>query len=623
MASDAGFAVALTLRQQLLQNSLLVAYANDKFPHVLDTSLFPGGQLPGGPPTVSLNVFIGAPVITANTGNTLTIALDLWGRVSVTMAAIPETAQIHGSLTISIVPAFIVSGTDLVLSLTAANVNVPDWDFTVVPPSTLSTAATAYLQSAAFLARLQTAIQDAVALGFVSLPSIDISFLGSLVTAVDMTAATRARQGVVLIGLSVESSALTLIGNADLLVDFAGANDFAAFINAQAIPLLLQDVQAEIAQQVADHGATLQGPVVIGSGAGKFLISGKASRTGGTASFSLSAVPTLFTSRPGAYFQYLKKPFGVKPRTWPALGFATADVTVDIDPASWVYVVEAIGTVINIGVPFFVGEFIDSIAAQLTFGIQNASTITPVPRVQHVQPTKPGGPITRIELTTYDISSDGTLVGVTFTPKTPPAMLIGLISIPANYAGETLGYSVRMPVGIGTDDPALRIRWTVIDPVSGNVFLNQDGFAAGRDSFDFAPNAVGPGLSQMKVTVRVYRTLGAQITDFVNDTITLQIGGPLPSSAYVRWYYDVKNPQVTFDSGSNAWAYAGDTVVRRHSNYHRTDKPCANEAKRSRYQYEVEVFDTLPFSIANIALHRAELCDYCFYGGPAGMRPSL
>ena len=102
-----------------------------------------------------------------------------------------------------------------------------------------------------------------------------------------MTAATRARQGVVLIGLSVESSALTLIGNADLLVDFAGANDFAAFINAQAIPLLLQDVQAEIAQQVADHGATLQGPVVIGSGAGKFLISGKASRTGGTASFSL------------------------------------------------------------------------------------------------------------------------------------------------------------------------------------------------------------------------------------------------------------------------------------------------------------------------------------------------
>ena len=41
----------------------------------------------------------------------------------------------------------------------------------------------------------------------------------------------------------------------------------------------------------------------------------------------------------------------MKPRTWPALGFATADVTVDIDPASWVYVVEAIGTVINIGVP--------------------------------------------------------------------------------------------------------------------------------------------------------------------------------------------------------------------------------------------------------------------------------
>jgi hypothetical protein len=47
------------------------------------------------------------------------------------------------------------------------------------------------------------------------------------------------------------------------------------------------------------------------------------------------------------------------------------------------------------------------------------------------------------------------------------------------------------------------------------------------------------------------------------------------------------------------------------------------EARRSRYTYQQDVLDTLPFSVSDIALHRAELCDYCFYGGPAGLRPSL
>jgi hypothetical protein len=293
MSDGAGFAVALTLRQQLLQNALLIAYANNKFPRTLNTTSLPGGLLPGGPPDAGLNVFLGPPTITSNTGNTLTLALEIWGQISLTMTTVREVAQIDAHLTITIVPAFVVSGTHLELSLTTDNVTVTQWTFTVIPPSSLSTAANAYLNSAAFIARLQTAIQDAIAIGIITLPKIDISFLGSLVTAVNMTAASRARQGGVLIGLNIQSPDLTLIGDVDQLADFAGPNDLAAFINAQAIPLLLQDVQNEIITQVAKNGATLQGKVNIGSGAGKFLISGKASRTGGSANFSFSAVPML------------------------------------------------------------------------------------------------------------------------------------------------------------------------------------------------------------------------------------------------------------------------------------------------------------------------------------------
>ena len=497
----------------------------------------------------------------------------------------------------------------------------------MIPPSSLSTAASAYLGNTAFIARLQTAVQEAIAFGIIKLPKIDISFLGSLTAAVDMTADSRARQGAVLVGLNIESSDLTLIGNADLLADFAGANDLAAFIDAQAVPLMLPpNLQNQVIAQVATYGATLQGKLNIGCGAGSFLVSGKATRTGGSASFSFSVVPTLFASKPGAYFQYLKKPFGVKPRSWPALGFQVADVQVDVDPSTWVDVVTAVFTVFNVGVPFIVAEFINGIAAQIAFGIPAASTSflpPPVPRVQHLQPATAGGPVTRVELNDFDISADGALLGVTLSAQAPPAMLIGLTSIPANYVGETLNYSVRLPLGLGTDDPALRIRWTVIDPVSGNVLFSQDGFAAGRDSFGFIPATIGPGLAQLRVTVRVYRPFGVAVTDFVNDGIPLAIRDPLPPGAYIRWYYDVKNPNVRFDSTANAWVYTGDAVVKRHSNYHRTDKPCAMEARRSRYTYQQQLLDTLPFSISNIALHRAELCDYCFYGGPAGVRPSL
>ena len=232
-----------------------------------------------------------------------------------------------------------------------------------------------------------------------------------------MTAASRARQGAVLIGLNIQWPGLELIGNVDLLADFAGTNDLAAFINAQAIPLLFQGLQNEIIKAVADNGATLQGDLSIGCGTGKFLLSGRASRTGGSANFSFSAVPTLFAAKPGANFQYLKKPFGVKPRTWPALDFAIADVHVDIDPSNWVYVVTAAFTVLNFGVPLLVADFINGISAQITFAIQSASTITPVPRVQHLPPSTPGGPMTRVELTAYDISAAGTFIGATLARR--------------------------------------------------------------------------------------------------------------------------------------------------------------------------------------------------------------
>ena len=144
------------------------------------------------------------------------------------------------------------------------------------------------------------------------------------------------------------------------------------------------------------------------------------------------------------------------------------------------------------------------------------------------------------------------------------------------------------------------------------------------------PESVGPGLSEFGVSVRVYRALGAQLIDFLNDSLVLDIRGPLLPGAYVQWSHVIDPLQVVFDDQNLGWSFAGDAVFHRHSNLHRTDQPCANLPRDPKdvlsyggIGYDVTFLDALPFLLADIARHRSRLCDYCFYGGPAGICPSL
>jgi hypothetical protein len=91
----------------------------------------------------------------------------------------------------------------------------------------------------------------------------------------------------------------------------------------------------------------------------------------------------------------------------------------------------------------------------------------------------------------------------------------------------------------------------------------------------------------------------------------------------VRWSYEDRTPQLQFDPQIRTWYYTGDKQIKRHSNWHRTDKPCQNTFKRSKWQTNQQIRNSLPFALAELPLHRYELCDYCFYGGPGGLRPAL
>jgi hypothetical protein len=625
---DAGFAVAITLRENLLNDAALIAYAGGTFPRSLDTSKFPPDyQLPGWPPRADLKMFLGPPIINCHTNNTLSIALHMWGQLSVTMNAenafvdVEEGATVDAQLLVRLVPTFVKVGSELVLR--PDNVTVQQWDYTVISPGGFSPAADSYLRSSAFRSRLQTTIGLAIDADVVSLPKIDISFLGSGLTAVAMTAVSRARQGVVLIGFNIESEDVTLVGNVEDLSDFADSNDLAAVTNADAVEILLQKVVQETREKVSEQGATLE-DLNIKAGDGRFLIWGKASKTSGSTGFSFALIPTYYATRGPKLFQYVGRPVWVNSRSWPALGFAVVDVKVGVALAAWLHLIHFFSkyTIAHF-IALEIEDMVRHTIAEVTDAIEGTDTVTPVPRVRRLKPKRPGGATVRVEIAEYRITKQGTYIGIKVAPESLPGALIGLTSIPANLRTQEVRYAVRLPLGVGTDDPALRIRWTVINPGTGHVLITEDGLAADRLMFGFVPEVAGPGLAYLRVAVRVYRPLGPQIMDFVNDGITLEIGDPLPPGAYVRWWYPAKNPQVHFDEHTDDYVYLGEAVVWRHSNIHRTDRPCAMADKRSRYAYPIEILDALPFPISEIVSHRPQLCDYCFYGGPAGMRPSL
>ncbi|HEY7249125.1 MAG TPA: hypothetical protein VIG37_01410 [Methylomirabilota bacterium] len=232
-------------------------------------------------------------------------------------------------------------------------------------------------------------------------------------------------------------------------------------------------------------------------------------------------------------------------------------------------------------------------------------------------------PPTRFAIERFEIHTSGIFMGISSRLEAPPPELRGLRSIPRNFAGRNLRYEVRLPFEALPADPFLRIRWTVVDLDSGGVLLTDDGVAANRQRLVFAPAAVGPQVNRFAVGCRVYRALGPFATELLNETIRLQLGAPLAPGAFVRWRYDVKNPQIALDDVTDQYAYRGDLVVRRWSKFHRADKPCQNAQHRSRYVYSDEVRHDLPFPIEDMDGNRYRLCDYCFFGGPGSTVSSL
>ncbi len=618
MPDHAGYATAVTIRAQVFNDALLSAWHSGQIDHSFVKTI---QQIPA--PTVTVNFFFEAPHARFVAFDRVDgiLRINGWGTVSLRLDPFPaplETKTIQWQADLLITPTASSIGSVILLSATKEDYRLIGWQFDVLSGAPFSAAAEAFLTGASFKSQLQTWLQKAI--HDLLFPVVDFSFLGPFAGVSFTTIDVQCVDGALIIGFNVDNGEIATAGSPAALHDFAGANDVAVAVNPDAIKAMMPSANQMVQAEIDQYDATLE-RLDITCEEGRFRVSGRASMTGGAANFSLAAVPRMTFGLPGAFIPLPKKTMVVKGRSWPALSFEPAEPQVDIDRSDWVLLVETIGGAATLGFLLFAVEaFISQIIRNIKGGIAssdlNTSGVTPLVR-------RFGNPPTRFKIEQFGIHTSGVFIGISSRLEAPGARLAGIRSIPRNFFGHLVRYEVRLPFAALESDPFLRIRWTVVDLDSGTVLLNDDDTARNRRRLEFTPGALGSQVNRFAVVCRVYRALGPFATELLNETIRLEVGPFLPHGAFVRWRYDVKNPQIKFDGAAQHWSYTGDRVVQRWSKFHRTDKPCKNAHHRSRFIYSTEVLDDLPFPVNDISGNRYRLCDYCFFGGPGSTIAAL
>jgi hypothetical protein len=634
MPDHAGFAAAITLRERVLGEALLFAYSRPTFSRALAIPFLGTG------PNLLLQAFLSPPTVTCDTTrDALVVGVDLPGTLTINQPTGVETHPVLAHVDVAIPPVFTLEDGQLTLSPAHADVKVVSWSYTVVGGGAFKPATDAYLRSSVVAERLSTTIQLALDANLLSLPSIDVRSLGAIVDAAappgtTATVPVRVVSGALVAGLNVEgfmppwqppghTGGITLHGQTFALEDFAGDHDLAVVTNPDALPILLAGVEQKIVSGVGS-GNTVES-LTLTAGDGAFGVAGRASNSDGHATFSFSIVPHMDAVRPGTAINYIEKPFVVHPRPYAGLWFSSEDPHIDAstDLSFWETALVGLLTVLTVGGMLeYIHEALASVEYSFLRSVAGGTSGTPTALVHRVSTPALADVTLRIAVEDYSITPDGTFMGITIKPEPKPAALIGPQSIPANLLTQQLTYSVRLPLGVVADDPALHVQWTVIDPTTGTLQLDQDVPAKDHTTFTVTPKQFGAELGKCAVGCRVYRTTGTQ-TEIFNDVVHLAVT-PVPAGpAYVAWDYDVQRHWVDFDAAADTWTYDGEPLAHRHSKIHRVNGGCQNSGKRSRYQYRVTDMFVLPFPVADIETHRVQLCDYCFYGGPAGLRATL
>ena len=621
MDRTAGFAASIALRQEMMQSLVRVLYNAGQFPH----------SITFGVPELQVSFFLSMPALTFQSPNGNQVAIDLygWGPMTVTPpGSLPESRRVKFRAHVLVPLTVTISGQKLVFGFDGPAATVSGVQFDPYSGGLFSPAAVSYLTSAGFHALLTQGLQLTLAQLSV-LPPLRIDFLGAIASDPTAAVVSRVLDGVLALGIDVDTPAGRTHGNPALLTDTTNGSHIGMWTSPRVIPQAFPDVQQKVEEAVQAQSATLNS-FTLAVQEGWFRVAGRASKTGGSVNFSLHAVPRLI--RPGTHFEFddeYGEHFDLSTPDREELWFDPQDIDVDIDRDWWVIALEGIGGLLTLGIGALIIEgLVGTVQGEITTGIAQNDQSRGA-RNQEFTLSGVTRPSVQLRIETFECHQEGVHAGITIKPQFWWATIDGPRFIPAEEAltGESFRFVIGLPPDVLPDDPELRVSWTLRRTDTNEILGNRDAQAGQNLSFAFGISTV-PFLeiSRLGIEWRVYRTLGAGTDEIYRGQQYIDITDYVDRShPFVQWDHQVNKPVVRVEPNGSR-TVLGREIVLRHSAIHRTALPGRCRMLR-RYsltrlfppeprEYPLVYTDDLPFPHSEIIANRALLCDYCFFGGP-------
>jgi len=616
----AGFAGVIAFGQQVIQERLSARHGNGQITRRFQSDT----SAAGGAIRVETDFYIDVPRLTLSSANNerLQIALRGWGFLTVTLAGqMPERRRVRFETTAFAAPLLTPAGRGVDLGLDPDRITLdPSAPALVtIGGGAFSPAVASIVDGDAFRAQFAQEVIDALAK---QQPTrIDLSFVGDLARARGRSFVARALDGVLLIGVNVESDDVTVTGDPALLSDVRNGHDIAYWIN----PAAARAAFSRIGRSVEATGATVDVGPIFALHEGSMHVFLIASNTQGQATIEFDLAPRFGRFLPGE--RIVEETFveTTPGRTLDVLWFESSNVRVDVIQAGWVAFLQGFLGVFTLGV--FAGG-IQAIVDAYRSGIEHrtAQPQGDTPLGQRFTLRGTSEPVFRGRLEVYEIHEAGVFAGLSIRSEVfARSIVITSPTTADELARGPLTYRIALPFGLTLRlDRQLRIRWTVRRLDTGEIVDQSDAASLEGESdlvalglFDRA------SVPELEVACRIYRTLGPDVVEeLYQATRRVRVVDPLDRRhPFVRWRHETRVPNVRVNPDGTRDVFES-MRVERFSHIHRTDLPgrCRFASEASG---QIEYLDDLPFPRAQIVERRKGLCDYCFFGGPTKNDPLI